>query len=378
MVCLPVVGALVGVARAAAADPIQWHAEAGTSRAVGGWQGYEYGSGGSGSVAVELPFGRVLGAQFEAGGLWLPHVNASQDPTLVSGDYGSAWAGMLGLRLHPFGTYAGAWVDANAGYVRSGSDDRFGFDAHIGYDWRVDAGRLDVGPYVGYMQVLEPSSSLRPDDAHVMSLGLHLAFGRERPPTFLAKAAPAPVAPKAPPAPAPPPDRDEDGIVDANDACPAVPGVRSDDPSTNGCPPHEEVRLVEDHIEYDDVILFATDSPRVDPKSWPLVERLAKFITASSEIGKVDIAGHADERGTDEYNLTLSKARARSVRELLVHFGVDPARLSAEAFGESKPRAPGHTEDDWRQNRRVEFVITRAVRGAQAGSTTLGVEEKQR
>jgi outer membrane protein OmpA-like peptidoglycan-associated protein len=359
----------------AVADPVQWHAEAGSSRALGGWQGYEYGSGASGAVAIELPFGRVLGAQFEAGGLWLPHVNPPQDPSIASTDDGSAWATMAGLRLHPFGDVAGPWIDANAGYVRSGTDDRFGFDAHLGYDWRVDAGRLDVGPYVGYMQVVEPPSSLRPDDAHVLSIGLHIAFGRERPQSFFLAKGPQAPPPRA--TPTPPADRDEDGIVDANDACPAVPGVATQDTATNGCPPHEEVRLVDDHIEYDDVILFDTDSPRVDPASWPLVAKLAKFIIGTSEIGKVDIAGHADERGTDAYNLALSKARARSVRELLIHFGVDAARLTAEAFGESKPRAVGHTEDDWRQNRRVEFVITRAVRGAQAGTTTLGVEEKQ-
>jgi len=373
-VIAPVLVAVVATASPAAADPVAWHAEAGTARAFGGWQGYEYGSGGNGAVAVELPFARVLGAQLEAGGLWLPRVNASQDPTIASGPDGTAFAAMAGLRLHPFGAYAGAWIDANAGYLRTGGDDRFGFDAHLGYDWRVDEGRLDVGPYVGYLQVVEPSSELRPEDAHVVTIGLHVAMGRERPHTsFLAKAhSPSRASVAPPPAPS---DRDVDGIVDAEDACPSVPGVRTEDPSTNGCPPHEDVRVVDNHIEYDDVILFATDSPQVARSSWPLVQKLAQFIASNTDIGEVDIAGHADERGTDEYNLVLSKARARSVRALLVHFGVDSTRLTAEAFGESKPRSQGHTEEDWRQNRRVEFVIRRAT---QAGTTTLGVEEKQR
>jgi outer membrane protein OmpA-like peptidoglycan-associated protein len=376
----PLACAAVALAGTALADPpIQWHAEAGTARALGGWQGYEYGSGGSGAVAVELPFGRVIGAQIEAGGLWLPRVNASQDPTVASGSDGSVLAGMGGLRVHPFGDFAGPWIDANAGYLRTGSDDRFGFDAHLGYDWRVDQGRLDVGPYVGYLQVVEPSSSLRPEDARVVTLGLHVAMGRERPHEFLVKAPPAaPVRVVLAPPPTPPSDRDEDGILDADDACPAVPGLHTDDPATNGCPPHAEVRIVENHLEFDDVILFATDSPQVDVASYPVLVSLAKFIQNNPEIARVDIAGHADERGTDAHNLALSNARARSVRELLVRFGVEPARLLAEAFGETKPRAPGHTEDDWRQNRRVEFAITRAAPGAQAGTTTLGVEEKQR
>jgi outer membrane protein OmpA-like peptidoglycan-associated protein len=376
----PVVFATVTVAGSASADPLQWHAEAGTARAFGGWQGYEYGSGGNGAFALELPFGRALGVQVEAGGLWLPHVNPPQDATVAAGPDGTAFAAMAGLRLHPFGAVAGAWVDANAGYLRTGSDDRFGFDAHIGYDWRVDQGRLDVGPYVGYLQVVEPPSSLRPEDAHIVTIGLHVAMGQERPHTSLLGAQPPAqiphVAAAAPPPP--PPDRDEDGIIDAEDACPAIPGVRTDDPTTNGCPPHAEVRIVDNHLEFDDIILFATNSPEVDVASWPVLVQLAKFIGNNPDIGKVNIAGHADERGSDEYNLALSHARARSVRALLVRFGVPPARLSAEAFGESKPRSPGHTEDDWRQNRRVEFVILRASQSAQTGTPTLGIEEKQR
>lgn len=366
----------MSVAAAAHADPVQWHAEAGTARAFGGWQGYEYGSGGNGAVAVEFPFGRVVGLQLEAGGLWLPHVNPPQDPTIASQGDGTALATMGGVRLHPFGEFAGPWVDANAGYVRTGNADCFGFDTHLGYDWRVDEGRLDVGPYVGYLQVVGPSATLRSDDASVVSIGLHVAMGRERPHTFIAKAPPPPASPPAP-APGPPSDRDQDGVVDAEDVCPSVPGVRTDDPATNGCPPHDEVRVVDDHIEYDDVILFDTASPLVTRESWPTIHKLAKFISDNADIGKVDIEGHADERGTDEYNLKLSAERAQSVLSLLVRFGVDPSRLTADAYGKSRPRSPGHTEDDWRQNRRVDFVLTRAAHAPQAATSTLGSAEKR-
>ena len=370
--------ALATIASPAAADPIQWHAEAGTARAVGGWQGYEYGSGGDGSAAVELPFGRVIGVQAEATGLWLPHVNPSQSALVVSGGDGSAIATMAGVRVHPFGDCAGAWIDGDAGYVHTGADGRFGFDLHVGYDFRVDQGRLDVGPYVGYLHVVEPASSLRPDDAQIVSIGIHVAMGRERPRVLfaLARATPA----KAPPVvTAPPPepvaDRDEDGVPDMSDACPAVPGVHTSDPRTDGCPPHADVRVVDNHIEYDDTILFTKSSPEVDEQSWPMLRKLAAFITDNRDIGKVDIAGHADERGTDHFNDVLSRRRARAVRALLVRFGVDPARLVTESFGESRPRAPGHTEDDWRQNRRVELTLVRADASTHP---SLGVEEQQR
>jgi flagellar motor protein MotB len=53
-----------------------------------------------------------------------------------------------------------------------------------------------------------------------------------------------------------------------------------------------------------------------------------------------------------------------------VRFGVEPKRLTTIGYGKSKPRAEGHTENEWRQNRRVEFIITK-VRNAGGGSTTL-------
>src|SRR6202030_955559 len=100
---------------------------------------------------------------------------------------------------------------------------------------------------------------------------------RRRPPSPPPPAPPPPPPPPPPPA-GPPPDRDHDGIPDTEDACPDVPGVHTDDPKTNGCPPAgDEVRVVEDHIEYDEVILFDTDSPHVHHVSWPIIEKLAKF-----------------------------------------------------------------------------------------------------
>ena len=150
-----------------------------------------------------------------------------------------------------------------------------------------------------------------------------------------------------------------------------MPGLHTEDPKTNGCPAAgDQVRVVEDHIEYDDVILFDTDSPHVHHASWPILEKLAKFINANPDIQEVDITGHADERGTEAHNLQLSKFRAEAVKYLLVHFGVDDKRITTAGLGFSRPRAQGHTEADWKQNRRVEFIITK-VRNVQGGTTTL-------
>lgn len=68
--------------------------------------------------------------------------------------------------------------------------------------------------------------------------------------------------------------------------------------------------------------------------------------------------GHADERGTSEYNIALGNERAESVIQFLTGFGLDGGRFTSVSYGEEQPAAQGSTEAAWAQNRRVEFVIT--------------------
>lgn len=67
------------------------------------------------------------------------------------------------------------------------------------------------------------------------------------------------------------------------------------------------------------------------------------------------LEGHADERGTEEYNMVLSQKRAASVRKYLVDLGVAGGALETVGYGENKPVSNGHTEEAWALNRRVEF-----------------------
>jgi peptidoglycan-associated lipoprotein len=67
------------------------------------------------------------------------------------------------------------------------------------------------------------------------------------------------------------------------------------------------------------------------------------------------IAGHCDERGTQEYNLALGERRALAVRDYLISVGVPAARLVTISYGEEKPADPGHDEAAWAKNRRAEF-----------------------
>ena len=73
---------------------------------------------------------------------------------------------------------------------------------------------------------------------------------------------------------------------------------------------------------------------------------------------KVEIQGHADDRGTTEYNLALGQRRADAVFKYMVAQGVAPNRLSAISFGEERPLDRARTEIAWAQNRRAEFRIT--------------------
>ena len=71
---------------------------------------------------------------------------------------------------------------------------------------------------------------------------------------------------------------------------------------------------------------------------------------------KVQIQGHCDERGTEEYNLALGDRRARMVREYLSSLGIDAEKLDAISYGESRPFATEHNEDAWSEYRRAHFI----------------------
>jgi outer membrane protein OmpA-like peptidoglycan-associated protein len=74
-------------------------------------------------------------------------------------------------------------------------------------------------------------------------------------------------------------------------------------------------------------------------------------------IALLEVQGHTDERGDDNYNLDLSNRRAAAVMQYLVDHKVDPKRLEAQGYGETQPKDKRHNEAAWFINRRVEFVI---------------------
>jgi peptidoglycan-associated lipoprotein len=86
------------------------------------------------------------------------------------------------------------------------------------------------------------------------------------------------------------------------------------------------------------------------------LDRKAAILNANSNV-QVRISGHADDRGSDEYNLALGNRRAAAAKRYLVSKGVADARIAIVSFGEERPVAMGADEASWAQNRRDEFEI---------------------
>lgn len=100
---------------------------------------------------------------------------------------------------------------------------------------------------------------------------------------------------------------------------------------------------------------FEFDSSAIDSESQALIEAHAAYLADNSDV-LLGLEGHADERGTREYNLALGERRGQAVRRILRLLGIDGQRLTATSYGEENPIATEHNESAWRLNRRVEFM----------------------
>ncbi|MBE7480948.1 MAG: OmpA family protein [Polyangiaceae bacterium] len=163
----------------------------------------------------------------------------------------------------------------------------------------------------------------------------------------------------------PDPDNDQDGILDPKDACPNEPETKNGYADEDGCPDSEQVRVTGDKIVLDDRVHFWTNSARIRPASYPLLERVAKLILSQPSYAHIEVQGHTDERGPAWFNQKLSDDRAQSVLEFLVKQGLERSRLSSRGFGATVPLVEKKSERAWFMNRRVEFAITRETRSVE-------------
>lgn len=137
-------------------------------------------------------------------------------------------------------------------------------------------------------------------------------------------------------------DVDADGIPDSKDACPTVKGIAR----LNGCPEFAAGPVVPIQFEFNSSVLRTS--------AYSVLDGLASSLKANSS-AVVQLDGHASAEGTEEYNMTLSRDRANSVKTYLVNAGIASNRIATTAYGESRPVASNATEAGRSQNRRVEI-----------------------
>jgi outer membrane protein OmpA-like peptidoglycan-associated protein len=102
---------------------------------------------------------------------------------------------------------------------------------------------------------------------------------------------------------------------------------------------------------------FTNNSADITPDSSAILEEIADVLNTHADIKGVEVQGHTDNQGEAPYNLKLSESRAQAVVDVLVKLGVDPLRLQAKGYGDTKPLMPNNTEANKAKNRRVQLMI---------------------
>lgn len=145
----------------------------------------------------------------------------------------------------------------------------------------------------------------------------------------------------------------------APDVLPEAPdGVNYNSGNTNGnvgnaiVPGSEAdfIRSIESNTVY-----FDTDRYNIDAVDQGILASQARWLAQYPQV-RLTIEGHADERGTRDYNLALGERRANAARNYLASLGVDPSRINVVSYGKERPIALGSDEASWAQNRRAVTV----------------------
>lgn len=161
----------------------------------------------------------------------------------------------------------------------------------------------------------------------------------------------------------PDPDNDLDRIPDEVDRCPNDPEVYNGFEDEDGCPDKGKVIIDGSDIVILEKIQFATGSDQILPESRPIIDAVIGTLKGHPEFLVLEIAGHADERGADEYNLDLTQRRAASVRRALVAGGISDNRLVSQGYGEYCPLDDASNPRAWDKNRRVDFKVVKTEDG---------------
>jgi outer membrane protein OmpA-like peptidoglycan-associated protein len=105
-------------------------------------------------------------------------------------------------------------------------------------------------------------------------------------------------------------------------------------------------------------IYFDFNKTTLKPESFVELDKVYEFLRTNPKV-EVEIGGHTDSNGSDQYNANLSQGRSESVVDYLITQGIDASRLSARGYGESKPIDTNDTKEGQANNRRVEFTVVK-------------------
>jgi len=155
------------------------------------------------------------------------------------------------------------------------------------------------------------------------------------------------------------------GLMDDGTRIPQPPGTGANDLTrgrTDTGPIPLPDRALRENMNEDreyfknQTVYFDFDKAAVRASERHKVQAVADALKKRPE-ASVEVEGHCDERGTEEYNRSLGERRALSIREYLVLLGISSERIFTVSFGEDKPAVPGHNEAAWSKNRRGEFIL---------------------
>ncbi len=153
--------------------------------------------------------------------------------------------------------------------------------------------------------------------------------------------------------PLPPPESKAPAPIVASPAMPA--------PSQTPAPPTVAPASLPAYLDPNNPIsiqrsvYFGFDDFALKPQDRDMIERHGKYLQSHPSLA-IRIEGNTDERGGAEYNLALGQRRAQTVANALKIYGVKESQMEAVSWGKEKPRAPGHDESAWSQNRRADLV----------------------
>ncbi|WP_309895340.1 OmpA family protein [Archangium sp.] len=311
-------------------------------------QSQRYGVGGGLTLKALFGLNKYLDIGPSVTLLQLPSAAAQAEP-------GAAWTFGAGLRLKrlhdaPGGFTLSPWAEADALYVRTGPLNRPGFAVAAGLAIPIGETRAFwIGPFARYLHIIQPErTGYDNHDAKLLSLGISLEVrpGRER--AAVAAAEVRTVTQEVFSGP----DRDKDGVADNVDRCPSVAGPMD----SWGCPEYKKVVVKRDKLELKEKLYFAWNQATLEEASFPVLDEVVQALKDNPDF-RVQVEGHSDSSGANDYNQALSEQRAATVLDYLVSHGIGKERLVSKGFSSSVPLDTNNTVAGRENNRRVEFVV---------------------